>query len=229
LVLQREILRLKAANLLSSDPFRGLYLSDEQVEATLREWTIQPSDDQREYTMPGLAELSESIDAVQLQINRRLKASLESDYVPPMARLISLFELSQFECKVLIASVAVELDLRFETLYSWARNDVTKRRPSIDLVLKLVCNDGDEQLRGLELVAEHRSLVQNQLIRIGDDTHEHDCSFLARSLRADQRIVRFLCDRDEIESCLLPFTCLSHPSRMIDDLCLPKGLRNELW
>ena len=70
LVLQREILRLKAANLLSSDPFRGLYLSDEQVEATLREWTIQPSDDQREYTMPGLAELSESIDAVQLQINR---------------------------------------------------------------------------------------------------------------------------------------------------------------
>ena len=37
LLLQREVLRLRASGFLTDDRFRGLYVSDEQVDAVLRE------------------------------------------------------------------------------------------------------------------------------------------------------------------------------------------------
>ena len=228
LVLQHEILRLKAANLLSADPFRGLYLSDEQVDATLHEWATQSPGERRVYPQPELAEIDESIDAAQHAIDLRMRATFAAESILPMPRLAALFHLSQFECKVLVAAAAVEVDLRFETLYSWARNDVTRRRPSIDLILKMLCNDRVEEMQALDFFSDHLALVRNQLIRLGDDSQERDASSLARSVRADDRIVRFLLDGEEIDKRLQPFTRISQPSRDYNSLYLPDRLRAEL-
>ena len=223
LALEREVLRLKAANLLSADPFRGLYLSDEQVEVTLQQWARQSP------SRNAVTELDDAIDAAKQEIGRRLRASFDCGFVPPLVRLASLVGLSQFECDVLVASTAVEIDLRFETLYSWARNDVTRRRPSVDLAMRLASRDGDAELCGIAAFQEGSPLLRNRLLRIGDDAQEREASLLARSLRTDERIVRFLCDSGDIDSRLLPFTALVHPTRTYDSLYLPERLRTELW
>jgi hypothetical protein len=223
-VLQGHVLRLKAANLLVSDPFRGLYLADEQVDATLAQWS-----EQSQRTAPSsLAEVADEANAIRTAIDARLRLSFASGYVPPLARLASLFKLSPFECKALIAAIAPEIDTRFETLYSWARNDVTRRRPSVDLVLKLLCDSRDEEFAARAFLHESGALVRHQLVRLADDPHAGEVPFLSRSLRVDERIMRFVCAQAGIDQRLQP--CAEHvlPVGDYDALYLPDVLRREL-
>jgi AAA+ superfamily predicted ATPase len=228
LVLHREVLRLKAANLLSSDPFRGLYLSDDQVDNILRDWSAQTSDMNAVHRIPAIEDLNRSIDGVQAEIDARMHESITAGAPPPMARLASLFDLSAFDCKVLIAALAVDLDLRFEMLYSWARNDVTRRRPSIDLLLKLLCTDRDDELRHRESFRDDFPLLRHQLLRISDTSQDHDPSFLALSLRIEDRIAAFLMGQSLVDKRLASFTTFSVPSRSYTSLYLPERLQVEL-
>ena len=40
---------------------------------------------------------------------------------------------------VLLICLASELDLRYERLYAYLQDDVTRKQPSVDLVLNLLC------------------------------------------------------------------------------------------
>jgi hypothetical protein len=224
LVLHREILRLKAANMLSSDPFRGLYLADEQVDAILSQWHSETGRPQG----AALAEMSERASMLRAGIDARIAACAEAGILPPLFRLAQMFDLTPFECHVLIAALAVELDLRFEVLYSWARNDVTRKRPSVDLVLKLFCESTEEQFRARESLRRESPLFRHQMLRINEDQQERDNSFLARSLSIDERIVGFLLDEHGIDKRLAGFTFFSSPSRPFASLRLPEGLMAQL-
>ena len=118
-------------------------------------------------------------------------------------------------------------------LYSWARNDVTRRRPSIDLVLKLFCERGDEQLCAREAFHRDGPLFRHQLLRASDNQHEREASFLARSFAIDERIAAFLIEEPgldglSIDPRLAAFTSLSSPSRALASLRLPESLLAQL-
>jgi AAA+ superfamily predicted ATPase len=224
LVLHREILRLKAANLLSSDPFRGLYLADEQVDAILSQWHSETGVPQG----AALAEMTERAAMQRARIDAQIAAYAEADRLPPLLRLAQLFDLTPFECHVLVAALAVELDLRFEVLYSWARNDVTRKRPSVDLVLKLFCDSSEERFSARESLRRESPLFRNQLLRTSEDQQERDSSFLARALSIDERIAGFILDERGIDKRLAGFTSCSLPSRPFTSLHLPEGLVAQL-
>jgi len=80
-------------------------------------------------------------------------------------------------------------DLRDERLYAYLQDDVTRRRPSVDLVLRLL-----EASASAGPVASRSALGPNgRLMRRGlltqpsDDTSQ--ASLLARPLRVEERIV----------------------------------------
>jgi len=212
-LLHAEILRLKAANLLAADPFRGLYLSDEQVDAILRSWNTE----QRRPPVARIADLRRQAAATRHEIDSRVETHL------PLLRLAAMFDLSEFERHVLIAALAVDMDLRFEALYSWARNDVTRKSLSVDLALKLFCEDGSR-----EAFREDAPLFRNQLLCAAGEPQERETSFLGRSLRVDSRIAQFLLAEDVLDARLSPFTTLITPSHEYNSLHLPDALRSEL-
>jgi AAA+ superfamily predicted ATPase len=224
LVLHREILCLKAANLLSSDPFRGLYLADEQVDAILSQWN---TDSGRPQGL-ALAEMTRRASLLRARIDAQVDASVDAGLPPPLFRLARMFDLTSFDCHVLIAALAVDLDLRFEVLYSWARNDVTRRRPSVDLALKLFCDGNDAQLRAREAFRRDGPLYRHQLLRSSDNQQEREASFLARSLSIDERIAAFLLEESGIDPRLAAFTSLSSPSRALASLRLPESVLAQL-
>jgi hypothetical protein len=53
--------------------------------------------------------------------------------------LQELFQLSPLDLDVLLICLAPELDLKYEKLYAYLQDDVTKKRPSVDLCLTLLC------------------------------------------------------------------------------------------
>lgn len=224
IVLHREILRLKAANLLSSDPFRGLYLADEQVDAILSQWNSESGRPQE----LALTEMTRRASLLRATIDAQIEASVSAGLLPPLLRLARMFDLSPFGCHVLIAALAVDLDLRFEVLYSWARNDVTRRRPSVDLTLKLFCEGNRASLSARESFRRDGPLFRHQLLRTSDQQQEREASLLSRSLFVDERIAAFLLDEPVIDPRLAAFTSLSSPSRALSSLRLPESLLAQL-
>lgn len=223
-VLHREVLRLKAANLLSADPFRGLYLADEQIDTILHDWNAE----QERPQPPALNELNRQAAGLRSGIEARLRACDAAGMPTPLMRLTQIFGLSLFERQALIAAVAVEADLRFEALYAWVRNDVTRKCPSVDLALKLFCADPAEWPRCRDALRADGVLFREHLLRTSEDQQERDPSFLSRSLRVEERIVDFLLEHDAIDRRVAGFTTVSLPSRAWSSLHLPEPVCTHL-
>lgn len=228
-LLHRQILRLRAAALLREDQFRGLYISDEEVDAILLQRSppeskaADPTD-----APPTIHKLTLQIDSASAELAARLHASHLARVNIPLFRLAGLFGLTPFEQFALLICVAPELDSRFETLYSYVQNDVTRKRPTPDLILKLFCSSLEDSLALRVLLSPAAKLLSIPLIRFSADPHDRESSSLSRPLRAEQRIVDFLLDQNDLDERLRSFAAISNPAVSFSNLHLPALLAEDL-
>jgi ATP-dependent 26S proteasome regulatory subunit len=229
LFLHRQVLRLRAASLLREDQFRGLYISDEEVDAILNQGSAgDPQSPERSRSVTTMRDLSIRIDSAAAEISSRLQASQLAGLSIPLFRLSRIFGLSPFEQFALLICVAPELDARFETLYSYVQNDVTRKRPTPDLILKLFCSSLEESLTMRIAFSPAAKLLRIPLIRLGADPPDRESSFLARPLRAEPHIVDYLLEQGELDERLRPFVTISNPALSFATLHLPNSLIEEI-
>jgi hypothetical protein len=120
--IEREILRLRVRYKLSLDEFRGLYVSDEHVDSLVSAAHGTGAFPERDDESP-LAEGLEHLDA-------------------RWAALCTTFTLDALEQDLLLLALALELDLKYETLYAYLNNDITRKWPTADLAQRLLsCGD----------------------------------------------------------------------------------------
>ena len=131
-LLEREIMKLRAHYELSLDELRGLYISDRQVDELLRRQSVGVGG-----TPDPVKQLSSEASALH---------ALRSAETP-LARLATHFDLSEFETDLLLLAVAPELSLKYETLYAYLNNDITRKYVTVDLALRLLDGAGDSSGR----------------------------------------------------------------------------------
>ncbi|MFC4158647.1 ATP-binding protein [Chitinimonas lacunae] len=130
-LIEREILRLRARYALSLDELRGLYVSDRQVDELVRRHTDFQAADPADSRDP-IALLS----AQATQWREHFAAD------SPLALLGERLGLDQESLALVFVAAAPELDLRYETLYAYLNNDVTRKTATPDLVRRLL-SEGD--------------------------------------------------------------------------------------
>jgi AAA+ superfamily predicted ATPase len=211
--LRREVLRLRADRVFNDDPFRGLAIPDGQIDALLAQ---------------APAEVCQ-IPALRDEIDR-LTSDIQQRTVPdqPLPRLIRRCGLSRFEAEVLILALAGDVDARYETLFAYAQNDVTRKRPSLGLALNLLCESPAQRLRACAAFQPRASLFRHRLIRFGTDAQDPDPSFPSRPLRAESRIVNHVLGIDLLDTRVELFCRLLHPERGLTDLPAHEGVRDQL-
>ena len=184
IVLKRHVAQMRGAGVFDpSDPFRGLHIPAGQVNALLDEASPLAGDmDQRAAEMRSI-------------ISRRETPDL------PLPQLTSIFGLESWERALLVLALAPELDTKYETLYGYAHNDVTRKLPTLDLALKLFAPDVWTAL-ARRAAFETSTLVRERLVTIGE---AQDCAFAARPIRLDERLVRFLLAQPGMDTRLAPF------------------------
>ena len=107
--------RRRAADPAPDDPFRGLYVSDETVDELLTQGRAAPS---QEREQQGRAEAEREADRAE-----------ERGEVVRLRRLARAAELSDLDVQILMVALLPDLDTRFERLYGYLNDDVTRRRP----------------------------------------------------------------------------------------------------
>ena len=150
LLIHREILRLRATYQLSLDEFRGLYVSDEQVDALVQATNVESVD---------LSQLD--LAAAQARVNRGVYPWVGS----PFALLSREFGLSTLEQDILLAVLAPEIESKYETLYAYLNNDVSKKAPTIDLIARLLCDDERSKLDVRAALTRDAALPAQGLLR----------------------------------------------------------------
>ncbi len=149
------------------DLFRGLYVSDDQVDGLLR--GDQPD--------PGSVAGASSIT---------LPAPSTA-----LGRLAVIFDLEPLDIDLVVVALAAELDARFERFFGYLHDDLTRRRPSIGLAIDLAGQQTTNQ-RARSRLSLDAPLATQGLVVID----ELDRPFLTRSLRVPDRVVAHLLGDD---------------------------------
>ncbi|HEY0078528.1 MAG TPA: ATP-binding protein [Pyrinomonadaceae bacterium] len=203
--------------------FRGLCISEEEIDELLDASSPAPGSNRIE-TYARLASLG-------AEIQERTARSLEAGVALRLPHLSRVFALSPFEKDVLLLALAPELDLRYQKLYAYLQDDVLRKRPSVDLALRLLCVTSDERIAARQCFAASSPLLSRSLVTLHEDASERPVPLLGQSLKVDERIVEFCCGSDRFDarlSAVSPRARFVAPRHALRDLQLPQKTLSAL-
>ena len=163
----------------AADPFRGLYISRDDASRLLDPW---PGGTAWSVHPPLADDLAEA--------DRREDGS--QNVGPELAWLADAYGLSDFDLHVVLLALAPEIDLRYERVYAFLQDDVSRRRPTVDLALNLVCTTPEDKLRRRWHFTDEAPLIRNDVVRLMPEPGNTEPPLLANALKLDERIVRRL-------------------------------------
>ena len=142
---------------------------------------------------------------------------------PALARLGERLGLDDFDLDLLLVALAPELDLRYELIYAYLQDDVTRRRATPDLALNLLCSDAHEKRVRRRRLGPGAPLLRLGLLEVGEaDAQE---PMLARALRPAAPVVRHLLGDCSLDPCLAGFCVDALPEAGPELLPVQPGLR----
>lgn len=212
-LLRREVKRWQLAGQDPSDAFRGLYVSDDQADALLSRplgtnWGHAANPHWAEADAFAQAERQASLRAESLAEAARCQGHTVS-----LEHLRNAFGLEPFEVGILLVCLAPALDLRYERLYGYLQDDVTKKRPSVNLVLDLLCQPGPDRLNKLVYFARDAPLFRYHLLDYGKEAGGSQPLLLSQALEVDQTIVAWLLGSYRPDSDMGEHASLSRPEQ----------------
>ena len=163
------------------DRFRGLYVSDAQVDHLLGggHGPLLGSDAGAAWAQ-RLAAVEDDADAAEAAgADLRLR------------RLARTFDLEVLDVELLLVALAPDLDPRFERLYGYLHDDVSRRRAGVGLALELA-GVGEGSGVGRARLGPLAPLVAGGLLVVEDA----DRPFLTRALRVPDRVAAHLLGDD---------------------------------
>jgi len=206
LLIHRESLRMRARYQLSRDESRGLYISDDQVDRMVNE-SIK-ADDKSEI----IARFSERAEVLRASHQKLTPPEL------PWSRLAAMFQLTTFEQDLLLIAIAPELDLKYETLYAYLNNDVTRKAPTCELAMRLLSPDPGVRLVRRSLLLPDTTLFAAGILQYTSSAGDRQ---LPAGISVSSAVVNYILDQPALEQELVPLSNLYRPSRDWRDVPIP--------
>jgi SpoVK/Ycf46/Vps4 family AAA+-type ATPase len=189
----------------TADAYRGLQIQSEDVSRLLSQ-------------SPGAPLLWAAPDPLPSTGSERSR----------LAALASGFDLNPFDLDVLIIALAPEFDLRYERLYAFLQDDVTRRRPSVDLVLNLLCETTEAKLLRRARFTPDAPLLRRGLLQLVPDSQNAQPPLLANCLKLDDRLVSWLLGQDALEPRLAPYCRCTDPGLNLDQMLISDEKKRAL-
>jgi SpoVK/Ycf46/Vps4 family AAA+-type ATPase len=146
---------------------------------------------------------------------------------PQFAWLTREYHLSSFDLDVILIALATELDLRYERIFAYLQDDITCKRPCLDLALNLLCPSASaRQVRRAHFITD-APLIRNNLLQLVPDA-DHARSMLACHLRLEDGVINLLLGRKSLDRRLTPFCQLIEPAISLADVPISADLKRAL-
>jgi AAA+ superfamily predicted ATPase len=203
---------------------KGLFISKEEFDELLRQGAGAATS-----TAPATPDATDRLAEIEAAIEAKVKASTELGLFLGLPGLATRFALSWVEQQAVLICLAPELDRKYDTLYAYLQEDVTRKRPSVDLVLDLICRSDPERWQARPVFSDQGPLFRAEILETVDDARSPSgSSGLARFIKLSDRILGFLLGQGDIDARLDGFAQVLHPDRPLDDVLIEPHLRAEV-
>jgi SpoVK/Ycf46/Vps4 family AAA+-type ATPase len=220
LLVRGQVARVRQAA--GEDAWRGVAISEPEVDALLARTLGQPPWDAAP-SPPSLADAHALADRIAIAIQQRAARAT----VPlRLVQLAERFALDRFALDVLLVALLPELDQRYERLYAYLQDDVTRKYLTVDLALHLLCRSIDERLAARGRFAATAPLVHHGLVQLISEAPPPP--LLARAIKIDDRVVDWLHGSDELDPLLARHARRIAPRAALADLVIDPATRDPL-
>jgi hypothetical protein len=189
--LEREVRSWQQAGQDPADRFRGLYVSDNEALTITRRspgshWStgIVLSEEEQSRLNAAQEQAGTLIEDIEKQAEARGETLR-------LQALRQTFNLSEFEWWALIICLAPAMDLRYERIYAYLQDDVTRTHASVDMILNLLLPEGLSRLDYLQYFDRYANL---RLFRLLEPVEEpgKPANNLRRSFTLPSAVVTWL-------------------------------------
>ncbi|MGV0025335.1 ATP-binding protein [Phormidesmis priestleyi] len=189
----------------ATDPYRGLYVDRGEVNRVLAQEVGEPT-----LRSTPAADFGEYLS-----------------HLAPFGWLQETFELSTFDLSVVLLALAPEIDLRYERIYAYLQDDVTRKHPCVDLALNLLCPSVEVKMQQRDRFAASAPLMRHRLLDLIADSTQVQPPLLSHALKLDEQVIRFLLGQQGLDS-RLTFCQLVQPTRSLEELPLELAFKQAL-
>jgi SpoVK/Ycf46/Vps4 family AAA+-type ATPase len=205
-----------------------LVLTEEEIRRLLGDPLDSSSDaDQHADDLPT-RHLQEALSQVSSHNQARRTASLDAGVYLPLPYLAHLFHLTPFEEQCLLICLAPELTRKYEKLYAYLQDDVTRKKPSVDLVLNLLCPTMPEKLAARLAFEPRSTLLKYRLLQMNDASSDGPPALISRFLKLDDRMVNFLLGFEKMDARLEAFARLVAARAELDEVPVDEQLQGRM-
>jgi SpoVK/Ycf46/Vps4 family AAA+-type ATPase len=230
LIIQLGVLNLrKSLSGETQEGFKGLFLSDQEIDSILEEKITSSKDMQlRDKNESRVECFLEAISKSQEEISKKKEQSISEGIYLALPQLVNLFNLSPFEEQCVLICLAPEIDSKYEKLYAYLQDDISRKSPSIELIVNLLCYTDEGKIRARALFLPQAPLLKNNVLNIDRNIQNQKSTLLSEFLKIDERIVNFLLGINSLNYEIESFSKLVFPKADQSERYLSKKIKNQL-
>ena len=232
-LIRRQVRRWQLAGQDPADRFRGLHIADAEA-GLLSARPFGANWGQMAALPPEEAQAFAQTEAQAAnQAQELAEAAHRAGHALRLEHLAGAFGLSRFDVDALLICLAPALDLRYERLYAYLQDDITRKRPAVNLVLDLLSDPAaesnpSERLPLLSRFASDAPLFKYCLLEWVAESG-HDSPLLGQALSVDPAIVAWLLGDYQPHAELGPHASLWWTDRDRSDLAADALLAAGAW
>jgi hypothetical protein len=207
---------------------RGCFISDQEMDDFEHHLTFLSDRLSAGEVDPSNTAIAELEQQIQEKIASRKQDVLETGQELRLDRLSTLFHLSPQERDILLICLLPEIDLKYQRLYGYLQDDITKKMPTVDTALRLINDSWEHTLYSRDILSSLSPLVKNQLVYLIDDLNSRLTPLPAKFIRLDERIAGYLLGSDQVDGRLNGLACPIEKKTDVQDDSLPDEIRERL-
>jgi len=225
LLIQRRVMTFRQENRALQEGLasRTAYITHDEIDRILE------LDNLQENSQIELTEINNRITERQKEINHKVEQSIQQGIFLALPQLAHIFGLTPFELQVVIICLAPELNRKYDKLFAYLQDDVTRKKPSVDLVLNLVGHSQIDRWQAGIVFSRQAPLFRSRMLETIDDPQSPSgSSDLAHFLKLDKRITHFLCGNNTLDGRLAGIAELHRPTENIDQVSVDRAIKKKL-
>lgn len=148
LMLRLHTFKFRVTNEAAVNELRGLYIKEEEIDRILS--LDQGLKERPESHGDGTERLARNLLLQEKRISERMAQTPGKEAFLRLERLRNLYDLQSLDMDIVLICLLPEVELHYEKLYAYLQDDVTRKRPTVNLVLDVLCGSFQESLEGRE-------------------------------------------------------------------------------
>ncbi len=221
-----QVLRFRDVNgNRTSDESRGLYVTDDEVDAILSAEPAGRENDGSSARRSEIETLRDYVENLRTTLSDRIEMSTKLGIKLPLCHLSHLFHLTPLELDTILICLAPEVDSKYGKFYAYLQDDITKKHPCVNLILDILCSTSEQRWDVRPFFNVQAPLLKYSLVEFDGDIQEE--SFLSRRLKINDRVADFLLGSDLLDSRISSLAELIYPERDWSAVIMPDGLKRK--